>query len=125
EALLLILELRHLRVEALQLLLDARLALERLPRKILASAAERRPRLGVGVEDRLLEPRLLHLQPLLRRDHVGDPALDVLEERQLLLVRVVERLGRVFRLVEGARYLRPENHLESLPQARHRSSSAP
>src|SRR5262249_5438888 len=123
EPLLLVFELLDLPVEALQLLLDAGLPLESLPREVLAAARERLARLGVELDDALLERGLLHLETLLRGDDVRDSALDVLEERQLLLVRVVERLGRILGAVQCLRYLRPEDHLESLPQARHRPSS--
>src|SRR5262249_47115762 len=96
---------------------------ERLPREVLASTRESLPRLRVERHDALLELRLLHLEALLRGDDVGDAALHVLEERQLLLVRIVERLRRVLGLVEHLRRLRPEDRLESLPQACHGSSS--
>ena len=56
--------------------------------------AERLARLRVELDDRLLELLGLHLQALLRRDDVGDALLDVLQRLELLLVAVVERLGR-------------------------------
>jgi len=37
----------------------------------------------------------LQLQPLLRRDDVGDPLLDVLEALDLFLVALVETLRRI------------------------------
>src|SRR5207247_4542329 len=88
----------------------------------LATARQRLPRLRLELDDALLERRLLHLQALLRGDDVSDPALDVLEQRQLLLVGIVERLVRVLGPVERLRHLCPEDRPESLPQTRHRSS---
>jgi hypothetical protein len=40
------------------------------------------------------------LQALLRRDDVGDPLLDVLEQLDLLLVAVLERLAGILGTVE-------------------------
>jgi hypothetical protein len=54
----------------------------------------------VELDDLLLELLLLELQALLRGDDVGDALLDVLEQLHLLLVGVLERLGRVLRPVE-------------------------
>ena len=55
----------------------------------------------------------LELEPLLRGDDVGDAALDVLELLELLLVRVVERLGRVLGPVEQLRELRLDDRRRS------------
>ena len=93
ELLLLLLEPLRLLVERLQLLLQAGLPLQRLPRQVLAAGGQRLPRLRVELDDALLELRLLQLEALLGRDHVGDPALDVLQQLELLLVRVVQRLA--------------------------------
>ena len=86
--LLLLLELRDLRVERLQLGLDDVLALQRRPGEVLVAGGERLARLRVELDDLLLELLLLQLEPLLRRDDVGDPLLDVLEQLDLLLVAV-------------------------------------
>ena len=42
-----------------------------------------------------LHRRVLQLEPFLRGGQIGDAALDVLQLPELLLVRVVERLGRI------------------------------
>ena len=82
--LLLGLELLHLLVQRLELGLGDRLALERGAGKILATLRERLARLGVELDDLLLELPRLHLKALLRRDHVGDALLDVLKQLDLL-----------------------------------------
>ena len=50
-----LLELLHLPVEPLELLLHARLPLERLAREVLAAAGERLPCLRLELDDALLE----------------------------------------------------------------------
>ena len=55
ELLLLVLELLHLRVELLQLRLGDRLALERLAGEVLAVRRDRLARLGLELDDVLLE----------------------------------------------------------------------
>src|SRR5207247_351226 len=70
ELLLLRLEVVRLPVEVLQLLLDDRLALERLACEVLAAGAERFARLGLELDDALLELARLELEPLLRGDDV-------------------------------------------------------
>src|SRR5581483_4840600 len=79
ELLLLVGEALHLVVHALQLLLRDCLALERLPREILAVRCDRLARLRLELDDVLLELLLLQLEALLRGDDVGDAALDVLQ----------------------------------------------
>src|SRR5581483_11955669 len=103
ELLLLVVEPLHLDVELLELLLDAGLPLECLPGEVLVPGRERLTRLLLELDDALLERAALHLEPLLRRDDVGHAALDVLQELELLLVGVVERLGRILRLVDQGR----------------------
>src|SRR5919197_1857171 len=110
ELLLLLLELLGLLVETLQLLLETRLPLERLAREILPARPQSLSRLRVELDDALLQLRLLQFEPLLRGDHVGDPALDVLEQLELPLVRVVQRLRRVLGPVEQLRELRLHDH---------------
>ena len=100
QPLLLLLELDDLLVERLQLGLGELLALERRAREILTPRGQRLARLGVELDDLLLELLLLELQPLLRCDDVGDALLDVLEQLHLLGIGVLERLGRILRLVE-------------------------
>ena len=85
--------------------LGERLALERRPGEVLAALRERLARLGVELDDLLLELGRLHLKALLRRDDVGDALLDVLKQLDLLLVAVVERLGRILGPVEHLRDL--------------------
>src|SRR5207237_5091238 len=119
ELLLLVVELLHLAVELLELLLEPGLPLERLPCQILTVRSEGLPRLGFELDDVLLELRRLELQPFLRRDDVGDPALDVLQRLELLLVGVVERLARVLRAVQERRELRPDDHHRPGHQSRH------
>ena len=106
ELLLLVLELVHLPVHVLQLRLRERLALERLPREVLAVRRHRLACLGLELDDVLLELLLLQLEPFLRGDDVGGAALHVLQLLEHLLVRVVERLGRVLRPVQQLRVLR-------------------
>src|SRR5262249_14792443 len=100
------------------------LALERLPCGILASLRDRLAGLGVQLDDVLLERLGLELEPLLRRDHVGDAALHVLEELELLLVRVIELLRRLLRAVEQLRPLRLNDVRRPLNQPGHRPSSS-
>jgi len=66
--LLLLLELLHLGVELLELLLRGRLLLERLPCEVLTVGGDRLARLGLELDDVLLELLRLQLEPLLRRD---------------------------------------------------------
>ena len=106
QLLLLVLELRHLRVHVLQLLLRDRLALERLPGQVLPVGGDRLARLCLELDDVLLELLLLQLEPLLRGDDIGDAALHVLELLEHLLVRIVERLGRVLGAIQNLRVLR-------------------
>jgi hypothetical protein len=113
ELLLLLLEPLRLLIEALELLLQTGLPFERLAGQILATGGDRLPRLALELDDALLQLRLLQLEPLLGRDDVGDPPLDVLEQLELPLVGVVERLGRVFRAVEQLRQLRLHDHRRS------------
>src|SRR5215216_7244980 len=93
-----------------------------LAREILASLPERLPRLPVELLGLLLHRGVLHFEPLLRGRDVGDAALHVLELPQLLLVRVVERLGRVFGAVEQLRELRLHDRRRAPHQAWHPSS---
>ena len=53
-----------------------------------------------------LEQSIVKLEPLLRGDDVGDAALHVLEQLELLLVRVIGRLRRILGAVEQLRELR-------------------
>jgi hypothetical protein len=80
--------------------------LQRLPREILPTGGHRLARLRVELDDALLELGLLQLEPLLGGDDVGDAALDVLQQLELLLVGVVQRLGRVLGAVEQLGELR-------------------
>ena len=82
-----------------------RLALERRARQVLAALRERLARLRVELDDLLLVLLGLHLDALLRRDDVGDALLDVLKQLELLVVAVVERLGRILGPVEHLRDL--------------------
>ena len=122
QLLLLRLELLALGHDVLQLALDGRLARERLAREILAVRLQRVARLAVELVDLLLHARVLELEALLRRRHVGDAALDVLKLLELLLVRVVERLVRVLGAVERLGRLRFEDEHEAGPQAGHNGS---
>jgi len=70
------------------------------------AGGERLTCLRVELDDALLQRALLHLQALLRRDHVSDALLHVLQLFGLLLVAVVQRLGRVFSAIEQLRDLR-------------------
>ena len=125
QLLLLRLELRDLLVERLQLGLRERLALERHAGEVLAALGQRLARLGVELDDLLLELRGLHLKALLRRDDVGDALLDVLEQLDLLLVAVVERLAGVLGPVEQPRDLRLDDGGHPTGQPGHAISSFP
>ena len=116
------LELLALLHDPVELALDRRLAGERLAREILAVRLQRILRLAVELVDLLLHRVVLKLEPLLGGRHVGDPALDVLELAQLLLVGVVERLGRVLGAVEQPRELRLDDRRRAPHQAWHVSS---
>ena len=83
-------------------------------------AGERLARLRVELDDLLLELLLLELKALLRGDDVGDALLDVLQQLHLLLVAVLERLGRVLGLVEQLRDLRLDDGGEPPGQPGHR-----
>src|SRR4051794_16944123 len=124
ELFLLRLELLDLRVEPLQLLLRRGLPLQRFLREVVPAGRDRLACLGLELDDVLLDRLRLQLEPFLRRDDVGDAALDVLELREHLLVRVVERLRRVLGAVERARSLRPEDQHEALHETGHPSSSS-
>ena len=83
-------------VERLQLGLGDVLAFERRAGEILLPGGHCLAGLRVELDDTLLQRRLLHLQPLLGRHHVGYALLDVLQLFDLLLVAVVQGLGWVF-----------------------------
>ena len=107
------LELLALGHDVLQLALDGRLARESLPREILPVRLHRVACLAVELVDLLLHRGVLQLEPLLRRRHVGDAALHVLQLAQLLLVGVVERLVRVLGAIERLGGLRPEDQAQA------------
>ena len=80
--------------------------LETQARQALAAGGDRLPRLRVELDDALLELLRLHLEALLRGHDVRDAALHVLEQLNLLFVRVVEGLARILGAVEQLRELR-------------------
>ncbi len=101
ELLLLGLERLTLLHDPLELTLDRGLAGERLACEILSVHLERLEGLTVKLLGLLLHRGVLHLEPFLGGRDVGDPAFDVLELAELLLVGSSrERLGRVFGAVE-------------------------
>src|SRR5205085_11528723 len=114
------LELGDLRVEALQLVLHGALALERGARELLVAGGQRLARLRVELDDLLLELLRLELKALLRGDDVREPLLDVLQQLHLLLVAVLQRLGRVLGAVEQLRDLRLYDGGETPGQPGHR-----
>ena len=124
ELVLLVAELLHLLVEALQLRLRRRLALERLAREVLASGRDGLARLRLELHDVLLDLLRLDLEPLLRGHDVGDAPLDVLELLEHLLVGVVERLGGALGPVEQLREFRLHDQGRACHQAGHRFSSS-
>ena len=75
-------------------------------RKILAALGQGLTRLRVELHELLLVLLRLHLQALLGGHHVGDPLLHVLQQLDLLLVAVVQRLTRVLGPVQQLRDLR-------------------
>ena len=109
----------QLAVEILELRLRGRLALERGAGEVLAAGRERLAGLRVELDEALLELVRLELEPLLRRDDVGDAALHVLQQLELTLVRVVEGLAGVLGPVEQLRKLRLDHHRGSRHQAGH------
>jgi hypothetical protein len=120
QLLLLVLELGHLLVERLELALGERLALERRPGEVLLALRHRLARLGVELDDLLLERALLHLQALLGRHHVGDALLHVLKQLELLLVAVVEGLAGILRAIQQLGDLRLYDRRHAAGQAWHR-----
>ena len=76
-------------------------------------------RLGVQLEQTLLELVRLELEALLRGRDIGDAALDVREQLALLLVRVVQRLARVLRPVQEFAQLRLDHQGHALDQTGH------
>ncbi len=120
ELLLLLVELLDLPVEILELLLRERLPLERGAREILPTGRDRVAGLRVQLDQALLQLVGLELKPLLGGRDVRDPPLDVLEQLTLLLVGVVQRLGRVLRPVEELVQLRLDHQGHALDQTGHR-----
>ena len=67
----------------------------------------------------------LQLQALAGRGHVGDAAAHLLQQLQLLLVRVVEGLARVLGPVQGLVGLRAEDHPHPLHDTAHGPRAPP
>ena len=117
-------KLGDLLIERAELGHDRLLALQRRAREVLVAGDERLTRLAVKLGGLLSQAVLLHLQALLRRHHLGDPALGGLQQLQLLLVAVVERLGGILGAIERRRDLRLHDRAETSLEPGHQISSA-
>ena len=89
---------------------------ERFAGQVFAVIAQGGARLAVEGGLLLVDLGYLQLQPLTRRGDIGDPAANFLKQFKLLLVRVIERLARIFSPVKGTVRLALEDEREALPQ---------
>ncbi len=97
---------------------------QRLAGEVLAAAGERGLGLLLELGALLLELGDLQLETLAAGGHVGHAAAHLLQQLELLLVGVVQRLARVLRLVQGLVRLGLEDQGEALPEA-HRGAPLP
>jgi hypothetical protein len=102
------------------LLLQLPPGLQRRPGQILAALLERGLGLGGALGDFLLQRGHLQLNPLARGGDVRDTASYPGQHLDLLLVRVVQGLARVFHPVQRLVGLGPEYQRDSLHHAHRR-----
>src|SRR5699024_2634675 len=87
---------------------------QRLTREVLPAERHGLLRLLVQFRLLLLQLRNLQFETLTARRDVGNTAADLLQQLQLLLVRVIQGLVRVFGVVEGLIGLRSEYRADPL-----------
>lgn len=119
ELLLLALEGGVLRLQVGDLLLEGGAAGQRLAGEVLTAERERLAALVLQLGGLLLELVQLEFEPLAAGRHVGDAPADLLQQFELLLVRVVEGLARVLGPVQGLVRLRAEDHPHTLHDTAH------
>jgi hypothetical protein len=73
------------------------------PGELFPPGGHRLPGLGAKLVRLLVELLLLHLQTLLRRGHIGDSLLHVLQILELALVGLVERLRGILGVIQHVR----------------------
>src|SRR5206468_4192943 len=91
-------------------------------RKVLLAGGQRLAGLRVELDHALLKAVLLHLEALLGGDDLGDALLDVLQQLELLVVAVVQRLAGILRAVEQLGDLRLDDGGEPSTDAGHLAS---
>src|SRR5699024_2825049 len=123
ELLLLLDEVLMLTLQIVDLLRQTGPAAECFAGEVLATDLHRLLRLPLQLALLLLELAHLQFEPLAARGDVRDTATHLLEELELLLVRVVECLVRILHPVEGLVRLRPEYGLDALEDAHVRGVS--
>ncbi len=114
-----------LRLQVGDLLLEGRPAGQRLAGEVLAAEREGLAPLVLQLGGLGLELVELELQALAGGRHVGDAATDLLEQLQLLLVRVVKGLARILGPVQGLVGLRAEDHPHPLHDTAHGPRAPP
>lgn len=119
ELLLLALEGLVLRLQVGDLLLERGTAGQGLAGQVLTAEREGLAALVLQLGGLALELVELQLQTLAGGRHVGDAPAYLLEQLQLLLVRVIEGLARVLGPVKGLVRLRAEDHPHTLHDTAH------
>src|SRR6266511_3207146 len=118
------LELVVLDLQVAELARDRRAPCQRLPGQVVAVLADGLARLVLQLGGRLLEGLRLELHALARGGDVRHAPAHLLEQLELPLVGVVQRLSWILVPVECLRCLRLEDHREPLHQT-HRPRSSP
>lgn len=108
-----------LRLQVGDLLLERGAAGQRLTRQVLAAERQRLAALVLQLGRLPLELVQLKLQALARGSHVGHTTPHLLEQFELLLVRVIEGLARILGPVKGLVCLRAEDHPHTLHDTAH------
>jgi hypothetical protein len=106
-----------LHAQALKLTLDELALCQRAGRDLFTILLERAPGQPVEAGPIRLDLARLDLQLLLRGVDVCDAPAYALQRLELLLVRQVERVGRVLHSIERPVGPRPEEQLGALPQS--------
>src|SRR5580704_4614491 len=120
QLLFLLLQVRVLPLQVVELTLQAGLVLQGGPRQVLAALRQRVARLVVAAVDLFLQRVHLQLDTLAGGGDVSDPAPDPRQHLDLLLVGIVQGLARVFHPVQRPVGLGPENQRDSLHHAHRR-----